>query len=75
MARRKRTRTIQRKLTKGGKPTHSIYPGVTFERGAYRRKPWKAVVHTNGKGKHVGRFATEEEAAKAYRDALLVYPL
>lgn len=68
-------RTIHRKATRNGKPTHSIYPGVTREHGNSRLKRWKVAITTGGKRKHVGRFEFEADAAQAYRDALLIYPL
>jgi hypothetical protein len=73
MSRRGRTsRNKQRLTTRNGKPTHSAFPGVTWER---RSKPWTAAITTGGKRKHIGRFDTEADAAQAYIDALLVYPL
>jgi hypothetical protein len=30
---------------------------------------WKAQIQIDGKKRHLGLFAAEEEAAKAYRDA------
>ena len=44
-----------------GKPTSSIYKGVSWYK-AYRR--WRAKVS----GKHIGYFDTEEEAAHAYNE-------
>lgn len=35
------------------------------------RKPWKARVHVDGRTVNLGRFATREEAASAYRAAAL----
>jgi hypothetical protein len=67
-------RNISRKSIRAGKPTHSIHSGVTRE--LYNlRKPWKAAIKTNGKNKNLGRFEFEADAAQAYRDALLIYPL
>ena len=71
-----RGRNKARKATRAGKPTHSIYPGVTFEKKPERRlRRWKATISKARRQINLGRFATEAEAAQAYRDALLIYPL
>ena len=44
----------------------SGYKGVTFED---RVSPWRATIYLNGKRKHLGRFATKEEATAAYQKA------
>jgi hypothetical protein len=67
-------RNKSRKSVRAGKPTHSTYRGVTRELNNLR-KPWKAAIKTNGKNKNLGRFKLEAEAAQAYQDALLIYPL
>jgi hypothetical protein len=67
-------RNKSRKSVRAGKPTHSIHRGVTRELNNLR-KPWKAAIKTNGKNKNLGRFEFETDAAQAYRDALLIYPL
>jgi len=41
--------------------------GVYFEKGAYRRKPWRARVMHNKKFVEAGQFATLEEATEAVR--------
>lgn len=47
----------------------SIYKGVHYEKGGKRKKRWRARIDANGKKKHLGRFATEIEAAEAYDTA------
>lgn len=37
------------------------------------KKPWVAQIYHNGKKIVLGRFATEEEASKAYQDARIKY--
>lgn len=55
-----------------GKSTTSQYRGVTKrDENRYRSKPWMARVTVNGKGKHIGYYATEEEAAKAWDEHAL----
>jgi hypothetical protein len=73
MPRRGRTsRNKQRLTTRNGKPTHSRFAGVTWER---RKQPWTAAITTGGKRKHLGHFDTEIEAAQAYRGSLPSNPL
>ncbi|HEY1525007.1 MAG TPA: hypothetical protein VGH51_02110 [Candidatus Angelobacter sp.] len=69
MPRRKKTQTRK------GKPISSVYPGVYVDNSPYRSKRYKATIHSKGKTVQLGRFALEIDAAQAYRDALLIYPL
>jgi hypothetical protein len=43
----------------------SVYKGVWITGGS-RRKPCRACITINGKTKHLGSFATEADAARAY---------
>lgn len=45
--------------------------GVTWR--DRKEKPWQAKIRVNGDRLHLGSFATEEEAAKAYREACIRY--
>jgi hypothetical protein len=45
------------------------YKGVS----PYRKGRWQATIRINGKLKWIGAFATAEEAARAYDDAVLEY--
>lgn len=42
----------------------SKYIGVSFDEK--RKNKWRAAIFRDGKNKTLGRFATEEEAARAY---------
>lgn len=50
------------------KPSTSKFPGVTWDKARHK---WVAQIKSNYKNKFLGRFALEEMAAKAYRDAAL----
>jgi hypothetical protein len=73
--RRQRGRTKQKKPTRNNQPHLSLFTGVTRELGNNRRKPWKVAITTGGKRKHIARFEYENDAAQAYADALLIFPL
>jgi hypothetical protein len=49
-------------------PKSSRYPGVTWDK---ERQKWIVHIRKNRKGFYLGRFADEEMAAKAYRDAVV----
>lgn len=49
-----------------GRPHSSVFKGVfRWERGR-KLQPWCARIKVNGKSYHLGMFASEEEAARAY---------
>jgi hypothetical protein len=53
-----------------GRPPLGIsgFRGVYFDKG---REMWKAQIRLNQKGRHLGYFATKEEAAEAYNRAAI----
>lgn len=59
----KRLRNEQRYTT----PTSSKYKGVSYYKGNLTN-PWTACINKDGKRNHLGYYATEEEAAKAYNE-------
>lgn len=46
--------------------TTSEYKGVWLAKDIWRKKRWVARIRANGKRRHLGHFATQEEAAVAY---------
>lgn len=50
-------------------PFGQFSKGVVFKKDANRSKPWAARIRINGKKIPLGSFATETEAAEAYRRA------
>jgi hypothetical protein len=49
----------------------SGYMGVYFDDST--SKKWRAGIAINGSFKHIGRFETKEEAAKAYNEAVKIH--
>lgn len=63
------TRNKRRLATRNGKPTHSVFPGVTYEHAESRRnKPWKAYVVRNGRQINLGRYPDESAAHTAVQE-------
>lgn len=58
----------QNNFNNGGKPGQrkSRYKGVSPADST--QNPWRANIFDNGKQQHLGCFATEEDAARAYND-------
>ena len=56
-------------------PRHSSspYKGVTYHPKAGPSKTWKAQIKLDGKRKHLGLYATPEEAHEAYKAAAIKY--
>lgn len=54
-----------RNRQKQKKPTASRFKGVCFDK-RHKSRPWLASIRTDHGRKHLGQFATEHEAAKAY---------
>jgi len=51
----------------------SIYKGVTKIKMNFKEDKWKAQIMVNGLNIYLGRFQTEEQAAKSYNEAALLY--
>lgn len=49
----------------------SPFKGVRYRPDMVRRKRWQALIHTNGRGRSLGTFRTQIEAALAYDDAAI----
>lgn len=58
------------KSKKRASPTSSRHRGVSRS-STYRK--WLSIIYFNGARKHLGYFVSENEAAKAYNDAALLY--
>lgn len=59
--------TAKRQSIKG-RPSSSRHKGVTWDKAT---RKWLAQIKLNGKLTHLGRFATQEEAFKAYTRAAM----
>lgn len=46
----------------------SIYKGVSYAISRNKKNPWLASIRINGKKKHIGHYATQEDAARAYNE-------
>lgn len=57
------TREQQQRYNSGKKESTSKYKGVYWNK---EKKKWEARLYSNGKTYRLGRFPTEEEAAKSY---------
>jgi len=60
--------TSRENLSKDKKGGTSKYTGVCWSK---ERNKWVARIRINGKKKHLGLFSSEDDAGKAYQDALL----
>lgn len=61
------SRNTRKMLYRKGKPTSSQYKGVCFDK---QRKKWEAYIHPkNRRKRHLGRFESEVDAARAYDKA------
>ncbi|MEZ0393216.1 MAG: AP2 domain-containing protein [Pseudobdellovibrionaceae bacterium] len=60
----------QRILPKSRTQGTSLYKGVSFYA---KNKCWRAGIRVDGKSIHIGFFASEEEAARAYNEAAKKY--
>ena len=49
----------------------SPYKGVSYEPKASRANPWRTRIKLDGKQKHIGSYATAEEAHEAYKAAAI----
>ena len=56
-------RNARKRRANGGKPCSSRFKGVSLDR---RYGAWKAYITVGGATRHIGMFATEADAARAY---------
>lgn len=63
-------RKLVARKSRGQRNTSSKYKGVTWDKDL---KKWRASIKAEGKRKHLGCFVLEDDAAKAYNKAVLIY--
>ena len=70
--RRSNMRFATKAQNQANSPGHKV--GISGYRGVIRyAKGWRAQMTVNNRRKHIGCFATREEAARAYDDAVRAY--
>ena len=64
--RQENNRNKKKEKTRNGKPTSSIYKGVSWHKPT---KKWQVQIYVDSKPKYLGYFTSEIDAAKAYDKA------